>query len=185
MHLSSNLSTLNGFSAMMVRKRYESPISTIGLFVIIALGFIATAFDPTGFVARSGGTIHAQSLTGVNQALFAIGLVLIIVGSVIRIVAIATLRRNFSGALRIRADHTLVKNGIYKHMRHPAYLGAILLFAGIPVMLSSLLGLLAMLPLVPYLAHRIRLEERMLIERFGKDYEEYMRSSKRLIPFVY
>jgi protein-S-isoprenylcysteine O-methyltransferase Ste14 len=108
-----------------------------------------------------------------------------VAGIVIRFVAIATLKRNFSGALRIRADHTLVKSGIYKRVRHPAYLGAIVLFTGIPVMASSLLGLLVMLLLVPYLLHRIKLEESMMIERFGKEYEEYMRSSNRLLPFVY
>ena len=70
-------------------------------------------------------------------------------------------------------------------MRHPAYLGAILLFTGIPVMFSSVLGFVVMLLLVPYLLHRITLEERMMIERFGKEYEDYTRSSKRLIPFVY
>jgi protein-S-isoprenylcysteine O-methyltransferase Ste14 len=101
------------------------------------------------------------------------------------LVAIATLKRNFSGLLRIREGHTLTKKGIYHWIRHPAYLGAIILFLGIPVMLSSILGFLVMLLLVPYLLHRIKLEERMLIERFGAEYEEYMRQSKRLIPFVY
>jgi protein-S-isoprenylcysteine O-methyltransferase Ste14 len=38
---------------------------------------------------------------------------------------------------------------------------------------------------VPYLSHRIKLEERMLIEHFGAEYTEYMKRSKRLIPFIY
>jgi protein-S-isoprenylcysteine O-methyltransferase Ste14 len=180
-----NYNIKDDLSAAMKRKRYESPIFTIGLFVILFLGLIATALDPTGLAARSGGVINAESFSVVNQALLAIGLVMVVAGMVIRFVAIATLKRNFSGALRIRADHTLVKNGIYKWVRHPAYLGAILLFAGIPVMLSSLLGFLVMLLLVPYLLHRIKLEEKMMIERFGKEYEDYMRSSRRLVPFVY
>ncbi len=169
----------------MERKRYENPLFTAGLFVIIFLGLIATALDPTGIAASTGGVINADSFSAVNPFLLAIGLVMIISGAVIRLVAIATLRRNFSGALRIRADHTLVTSGIYRRVRHPAYLGAILLFIGIPIVLSSVLGLLVMLLLVPYLLHRIKLEERMMIERFGKEYEDYMRSSKRLIPFVF
>ncbi len=87
--------------------------------------------------------------------------------------------------LRIRADHTLVKSGIYGRVRHPACLGAILPFTGVPVMLSSVIGFLIMLLLVPYLLHRIKLEEAMMIERFGREYEEYMRSTKRLLPFLY
>jgi protein-S-isoprenylcysteine O-methyltransferase Ste14 len=174
-----------GRLAVMTRKRYESPIFTAGLFFIIFLGFVAIAFDPTGLAAHSHGVINAESFSAINPVLLAIGLAMCVAGVVIRFVAIATLKRNFSGALRIRADHTLVKNGIYRRVRHPAYLGAILLFTGIPVMLSSPLGFLIMLLLVPYLLHRIRLEESMMIERFGKEYEDYMRSSKRLIPFVY
>ncbi len=169
----------------MARRRYESPILTVGMFVIIFLGLIATALDPTGVAASSHGVIKAESLSVVKMALLAFGLVMFVAGVVIRFVAIATLKRNFSGALRIRADHTLVKSGIYKRVRHPAYLGAILLFTGIPVMLSSLLGFLVMLLLVPYLLHRINLEESMMIERFGKEYEDYMRSSKRLVPLVF
>jgi protein-S-isoprenylcysteine O-methyltransferase Ste14 len=172
----------------MERKRYESPIFTAGLFVIIFLGFITTALDPTGLAAGSGGVIEVGSfgsLPLINQFVLAIGLIMIVAGFVIRFIAIATLKKNFSGALRIRGNHTLVKNGIYKWVRHPAYLGAILLFTGIPVMVSSPLGFLVMLLLIPYLLHRIKLEEGMMIERFGKEYEDYLRSSKRLVPFVY
>lgn len=180
-----SLNTAIGHLAAMARKRYESPIFTVGLFVILFLGLIATASDPTGLAASSHGAIRAESLSVINLALLAIGLIMVVAGMIIRFVAIATLKRNFSGALRIMADHTLVKNGIYKHVRHPAYLGAILLFTGIPVVLSSLIGFLVMLLLVPYLLHRIKLEESMMIERFRKEYEDYMQSSKCLIPFVY
>jgi protein-S-isoprenylcysteine O-methyltransferase Ste14 len=183
--LRPSLNSENDNLAAMDRKRYESPIFTLGLFLIIFLGFVATALDPTGLAARSHGVINAESFSGTSTVLLAIGLIIVVAGMVVRLVAIATLKKNFSGALRIRADHILVKHGIYRRVRHPAYLGAILLFAGIPIMLSSLLGFLVMLLLVPYLLHRIKLEERMMIERFGKAYEDYMRSSKRLFPFIY
>ena len=163
----------------MEKKRYESPLFTVGLFVIIGLGLLATALDPTGIAAGNGNVIKIQSLSGLNLALLFVGLGMILLGGAIRLVAIATLKRNFSGRLRIREGHTLVKNGIYHWVRHPAYLGAIILFLGIPVMASSVLGFL-----VTFL-HRIRLEEKMLIERFGVEYEEYIKHSKRLIPFVY
>jgi protein-S-isoprenylcysteine O-methyltransferase Ste14 len=98
---------------------------------------------------------------------------------------VATLKKNFSTRLRIREGHTLVKNGIYHWIRHPAYLGIIIAYLGVPVLLSSVLGFLVMLLIVPLLLQRIKLEERMLIERFGAEYEEYMRQSKKLVPFLY
>jgi protein-S-isoprenylcysteine O-methyltransferase len=113
------------------------------------------------------------------------GVGMILSGLIIRIVAIGTLKKNFSNRLRIREDHTLVTNGIYHWIRHPAYLGLILIVLGIPVLLSSVLGFLVMFLVVPLLLHRIKLEEAMLIGQFGAKYEEYMRQTKRLIPFLY
>jgi protein-S-isoprenylcysteine O-methyltransferase Ste14 len=155
------------------------------MFVLLGLGLLATALDPTGIVAGNGKVIEIKSLSGLNQALLLVGLGMVLLGVIIRFVAIATLKSNFSGRLRLRDDHTLVKNGIYQWIRHPAYLGAIIIFLGIPVMFCSILGFMVMFLLVPYLLHRIKLEERMMTERFGVEYDEYVKSSKKLIPFLY
>jgi protein-S-isoprenylcysteine O-methyltransferase Ste14 len=169
----------------MQKKRYESPLFTVTLFVLIGLGLIASILDSTSIASSKGNVIKVESLSGINQALLVVGLGMIVLGATIRLVAMATLKKNFSGRLRIRDDHTLVKNGIYHLVRHPAYLGAILLFLGIPVMLPSVLGFLVTFLLAPYLLHRIKLEERMLTERFGAEYEEYIKHSNKLIPFLY
>jgi protein-S-isoprenylcysteine O-methyltransferase Ste14 len=169
----------------MTGKRYESPLYTLLLFVLIGAGLLATALDPTGLAANSGGKVNSMSFSASHLIFLTIGLAMVLAGVIIRFVAILTLKRNFSGLLRIREGHTLVKSGIYRWIRHPAYLGAILLFLGIPVMLSSLLGFAVMFLLVPYLMHRITLEERMLIDRFGAEYEDYKKSSKKLIPYLY
>lgn len=166
-------------------KRYESPLFTALLYVILIAGFLATALDPTGLTAKDVDALGTAPLPFTNMVMLIVGLLMLIAGMAIRLVAIATLKSNFSGLLRIREGHTLVTNGIYHWVRHPAYLGAILLFLAFPVMLSSILGLLVMSLLIPYLLHRMTLEEKMLVERFGAEYEEYMRQSKRLIPLVY
>jgi len=85
---------------------------------------MATALDPTGLAASHGNVIKVESLSGINLVLLFFGLAMVVLGVIIRIVAIATLKKNFSGRLRIRDDHTLVTNGIYQWVRHPAYLGA-------------------------------------------------------------
>jgi protein-S-isoprenylcysteine O-methyltransferase Ste14 len=169
----------------MEQKRYESPLFTVLPYMIIMLGFAAMIADPTGIVASHGFAIKSQTLLDENLALVAIGFVVLIAGLVIRFVAIVTLKKNFSGLLRLRDDHTLVKTGVYRWVRHPAYLGAVLLFLSFPIMLSSILGFVIMFLLVPYFLHRIKLEEWMLIGRFGAEYEEYMKHTKRLIPFLY
>jgi protein-S-isoprenylcysteine O-methyltransferase Ste14 len=168
----------------MPAKRYEGRWFTVLMFIIILAGFVVMSLDTRGLAYQKDQGIDT-GLDGVELAIFMIGLIMVFAGMSIRAVAIFTLKKNFSGRLRIRSDHTLVKNGIYRWVRHPAYLGAILLLVGIPVMLLSVLGTAVMLLLVPYLVHRSKLEERMMIERFGKEYEEYMKSSKRLVPFIY
>jgi protein-S-isoprenylcysteine O-methyltransferase Ste14 len=169
---------------MMEKKRYESRFFIVMLFVILGCSLMISILDPTS-IARKGDTISVALLSGINQALVWVGMGMILLGMVIRFVAIATLKKNFSGRLRIRADHNLVTNGIYHWIRHPAYLGAILFFLGFPIIVSSVLGFLVMFFIVPLVLRRIRDEERMLIERFGSEYEEYIKQSKMLIPFFY
>jgi protein-S-isoprenylcysteine O-methyltransferase Ste14 len=169
----------------MTRKRYESIPFTIGMFVLVAAGMILSALDPTGHMGIKGVTVNIQNMPVMNLVLFIVGVLMLITGGFIRMLAIVALRRNFSGALRIREGHTLTTNSVFRYVRHPAYLGAIILFLGFPVIFSSVLGFLVMLLLIPYLLHRIKLEEKMLIEHFGDQYLEYMKRTKKLIPFVY
>ena len=168
----------------MEKKRYESRFFIVILFVILGCSLMTSILDPTN-IARNGNTISVTSLSGINQAMVWIGIGLILIGMIIRFFAIITLKKNFSGRLRIRADHNLVTNGIYHWIRHPAYLGGILFFLGFPIIMSSVLGFLVMFLIVPLILRRIRNEESMLIERFGSEYEEYIKQSKKLIPFIY
>jgi protein-S-isoprenylcysteine O-methyltransferase Ste14 len=169
----------------MPRRRYESRLFFLILLGIPILGFVVSILDPTGVYGGRGNVLGGGSVYSITPVLLWLGVAMLLLGTVIRVVAVATLRRNFSNRLRIRQGHTLVRTGIYRWIRHPAYLGLILIFLAIPVLLSSVLGFLVMLSIVPLLLHRIRLEEKMLVEHFGAEYEEYRKSSKRLIPFLY
>ena len=115
----------------------------------------------------------------------AMGLVLFVMGLTIMIVSQATLWRNYSGFLIIRKDHRLITHGIYRFTRNPIYLGALIVFIGLPVYAASLYGFLAMLVLIPILLFRIKMEETMLAEHFGDEYEAYRNTTKKLIPFLY
>ena len=165
----------------MEKKRYESRLFFVILYSILILGVVASNSDPTSIAAGK----DSGSLSDVNLALMGVGVGMILLGVIIRFVAIGTLKKNFSNLLRIREGHTLVTNGIYHRIRHPAYLGLIVMILGIPVLLSSVLGFLVMLLIVPLLLHRIKLEEAMLIGQFGDEYENYKRQTKKLIPFLY
>jgi len=113
------------------------------------------------------------------------GLVLLLTGSALRVQARRTLGEYFSAVVRILPEHKLIRHGIYKHIRHPGYLGELLIYLSVPLLLHSLYGFLVMVFLIPFILYRIRVEEQMLLEKFGDEYRDYMRKSKRFIPYVF
>jgi len=129
-------------------------------------------------VRREGENGGVQTLSPVGLLLVAIGLVFVLVGP-------ATLRRNYSSSLVIRKGHQLVQHGIYRVVRHPIYLGAMLVTLGVPIVTSSWIALPPMLLLIPLFIYRMGVEERLLMEEFGDDYRAYMSRTRRLVPLVY
>ena len=114
-----------------------------------------------------------------------IGLLATIGGVALRRVSRWTLGNQFSYWLRTLDSQTLVKEGIYHSIRHPAYTGDLVFHLGLALLLFSPRGFALMLLLVPCFLFRIQLEERMLTEKFGQEYVDYMRASKRLVPLLY
>jgi protein-S-isoprenylcysteine O-methyltransferase Ste14 len=114
-----------------------------------------------------------------------IGLSSMLLGVTIRLWAKKTLGRHFSASLRTLDRHELIKHGIYRHVRHPAYTGNFLFWFGTPLLLSSWYGFLIMLLLIPCFLYRIKIEESMLIEEFGSVYLEYIKHTKKLLPYIY
>jgi protein-S-isoprenylcysteine O-methyltransferase Ste14 len=124
---------------------------------------------------------------GAHSAAFQIaGGVLIVFGIVLRWIAILTLRRQFTVDVAITEHHQLVKWGVYQYIRHPSYAGLLLAFLGLGLSFASYVSIaVIVIPIVVAFHYRIRIEERVLIDHFGSEYENYCASTKRLIPFVY
>jgi protein-S-isoprenylcysteine O-methyltransferase Ste14 len=90
-----------------------------------------------------------------------------------------------SSRLQIVEGHRLITNGVYSRIRHPLYLGEITRNLGFTLILSSLYGFAFVLVGGLFLPFRIEIEERMLLEEYGEEYEEYKKRTKKLIPYVY
>ncbi|MFQ6129452.1 MAG: methyltransferase family protein [Candidatus Hadarchaeaceae archaeon] len=114
-----------------------------------------------------------------------VGLSSILVGIAIRRSAKKTLGKYFSIGLKTLKKHELVKHGIYKYVRHPAYTGVLLFWFGVPLLFYSPYGFLVMLLLIPCYLYRIKIEEEMLTKKFGDEYREYVKRTKKLVPFIY
>jgi protein-S-isoprenylcysteine O-methyltransferase Ste14 len=112
-----------------------------------------------------------------------LGLFLIPAGSVLREWAILRLGRFFSRTVQIESVHTLITDGPYRWIRHPAYTGMILIYLGIAFAIGTWLGVFVTAGLMlGATIYRISIEEKMLIEAIGHPYEEYMKRTWRLFP---
>jgi protein-S-isoprenylcysteine O-methyltransferase Ste14 len=93
---------------------------------------------------------------------------------------------NWSNSLELRENHQLVIFGIYKSIRHPMYAAIFVYTLAQGLLLANWMagpGCLAAFVLM--LVLRLRPEERMMLERFGQPYQEYLAKTKRLIPGIW
>ena len=117
---------------------------------------------------------------------FTIGAILIVVGLIIRIISILTLKQHFTYTVTKIENHELIETGIYKSIRHPGYLGQIIIFIGISTSLSNWLSIVFMIvPVLIGYIYRIKTEERFMTEQMGQKYIDYQKRTKRLIPMVF
>jgi protein-S-isoprenylcysteine O-methyltransferase Ste14 len=114
-----------------------------------------------------------------------LGLVLYVVGIIIRIVPVFVLGHRFSGLVAIQEGHKLVTGGLYHVIRHPSYLGLLLGLFGWALVFRSAIGVLVSLLLIPPLVARMNSEEALLESEFGEQYSDYRRRTWRLLPFLY
>jgi len=114
-----------------------------------------------------------------------LGVFFYLAGGALRIWPIFVLGRRFSGLVAIQPGHELVTDGIYRVIRHPSYLGMIILMLGWALAFRSGLGVFLAALTVPPLLARIRSEENLLRLQFGDEYDAYRRRTSRLIPGIY
>lgn len=95
------------------------------------------------------------------------------------------LGRNWSGTVRIGVDHELIRTGPYRTVRHPIYTAMLGMFLGTAISSSQYHALLGLATLVLAYLRKTRLEEQILQQTFGAEYEAYRRDTWALVPFVF
>jgi len=172
------------FEAFMnFRQRRKGKVENSGdkgslwlLYILIAVGFTLSF----SIGSTKTGRIYDW------DTFFAIGVVLTVIGLIIRIVSILTLKEHFTYSVAIIENHQLIERGLYKSIRHPGYLGQLMIFIGIATSLSNWLSIVLMIiPIAIGYIHRIGIEERFMTEQMGEDYLNYKNRTKRLIPMIY
>lgn len=121
-----------------------------------------------------------------RTALFAIGIVFILLGVALRWYSIWTLGRYFTRDVAVSTGQQVVQHGPYRTIRHPAYSGTFLTMLGVGLAVTNWASLLTLLAfvLVGHL-YRVRVEEQALTQAIGQPYIAYMQRTRRFIPFVF
>ena len=168
---------------MNLRQRSKSQITYSGdkrslwlLYGLITVGY-ALSFS---IGATTIGRVYYWN------TLFAIGVALVVIGFVIRIHSMLTLKQYFTYSVAKVEGHRIVETGLYKFIRHPGYLGQLIIFIGISISISNWLSILVMMiPVTLGYLYRINVEERFMREQLGEDYLNYQERTKRIIPMIY
>src|SRR4030042_1036843 len=82
----------------------------------------------------------------------------------------------------VRNPPQVITKGVFSIVRHPVYLGSIMTILGLTIMTLSLFSLIIWLIIVIFYYYISRHEEKLLLARFGKEYEDYMKEVPMLFP---
>jgi protein-S-isoprenylcysteine O-methyltransferase Ste14 len=147
-------------------------VATVGIVAMVVAMLVVSALDH-----RFGWSQVPTPIVVIGDALVAIGL-----GMSMLVVH----QNSYAAAtITVEAEQPVVDTGLYGLVRHPMYVGALILMVGMPLALDSYWGLVTLLPGVAVLVLRIVDEEKMLRQELA-GYDEYTtKVHYRLVPGVW
>ena len=84
----------------------------------------------------------------------------------------------------IREEPGVIRKGVFGVVRHPIYLGSILFYLGLLTLTYSIIAAIIWIFIVVFYCFIAKHEEKILLEKFGKGYEEYKKEVPMLIPRI-
>jgi protein-S-isoprenylcysteine O-methyltransferase len=149
---------------------------------ILIAGIVGGIYVPA-LLDRGSPGLRAGANT---WATYALGLVILAGGIILRVSAVWSLGRYFRREVTIEAGQTVHTSGPYRWIRHPAYLGDLMIVFGFGLAWGSWIGA-AVGTAIAFAGHlpRIRVEETALRRTLGESYESYARDRARLVPGVW
>ena len=199
-----------GMSALIAHSHFHLAVFYAALFICFAPEWIGTFFQRVEkgaqvrdrgshvwiFLAVSAGVVAGTFLVDANfpgttlgrgqRLQFWIGIAVMLSGLAFRWYAIKSLGRFFTRTVATRAGQYVVDTGPYRLIRHPPYTGGLLMFLGTGIAMTNWAALLAIMAGagIGY-AYRVQVEERALCADLGQPYRDYMRRTRRFVPYVW
>jgi protein-S-isoprenylcysteine O-methyltransferase Ste14 len=156
--------------------------STLEIVLIVLMG-VAVIVLPALYTLTSVLGCADYPLTSIA---FVPGFVLVFVWLMLFYRAHADLGPNWSITLQLRENHQLITTGVYARVRHPMYAALFAhAFAQALLLANWIAGPAMLIVFTLMFALRLRPEERMMRERFGLEYDAYVKRTKRLLPGIW
>jgi protein-S-isoprenylcysteine O-methyltransferase Ste14 len=115
-----------------------------------------------------------------------VGVGLMLAGLALRLLAARTLGAFYTRTLVAAPGQPVVQRGPYRVVRHPGYLGDLILWIGAALATQNLVAIAGIpVVMIAVYAYRIRREEAMLNATLGDSYAAYVARTWGLIPWVY
>ena len=125
-------------------------------------------------------------LGGMMELVFVVGVLVLLLGASILVASRLQIGQYGGSKITIEEEHKLITDRMYRYVRNPQYLGFLLLFSGYSFSFGSIIVMLVIATgLFVIFRSRILLEEKILLEKFESEYEEYMNHTWRLLPYIY
>ena len=133
---------------------------------------------------KLGVPLSTELITG-GRPISVLAVALSLSGLAICIWSRVTLGRNWSSVVAVKNEHELIQSGPYCLVRHPIYLGMIMMFLANVLLSGRLGGILGVICLVVSFYVKLLREETVMLAEFPGQYPDYCRRVKRLIPFIH
>ena len=159
-------------SGPFAETRMVQKLVNVGIMVSVVAVGVVSALD------------HRFGWSTVPTPVVVVGNVLVLVG--VLLAELVVIQNNYAAAtITVEAEQPVVSTGLYGLVRHPMYVGALIMMVGIPLALASYWGLLTLIPGVLIFVARITDEEKALRQDL-EGYDEYTEKVHyRLVPGVW
>jgi protein-S-isoprenylcysteine O-methyltransferase Ste14 len=137
------------------------------------------------FAKQSGIPWLDRQLFSVTVPIVLVGLLAVLMGVVFSVSARLMLGDNWSNRVTVKENHTLVRRGPYRIVRHPIYSGILLGMLGSALQRGGIRCFVGVLICGLSFLLKSRVEERFMVQSFGEEYLQYRHKVKALAPFIF
>lgn len=159
-------------------QRQASGARTLQLALLVAA--YALLADP-----NLGWDFFNRRLVPAGTATTATGYALLAAGMLFAGWARVYLGSNWSSNVTLKQDHTLIRSGPYRIVRHPIYAGLLLALLGTAIVLGELRCFLGIVLAAIAWKYKSINEEALMVQKFGDQYMRYRREVKGLVPYIW